>query len=193
MFQARHIPNLITGLRLALTPALVFLLLDQNFRAAFGLLLLLGLSDALDGFLAKRRDWRSRIGEFLDPVADKLMLIGAFVALAWVGLLPPWLAALVLARDLIIVAGGVAYHFFIGPFQARPSFISKINTFLQLILVGVVTCAQFAAVPASAVPALVTAVTMATLWSGVAYVVVWGAMARNPPRRAPRRAVGAGR
>lgn len=182
-------------MRLALTPALVFLLLDQNFRGAFLLLLLLGLSDALDGFLAKRRDWRSRIGEFLDPVADKLMLIGAFVALAWVGLLPPWLAALVLARDLIIVAGGVAYHFFIGPFQARPSYISKINTFLQLILVGVVTYAhaQFTAVPALAVPALVTVVTMATLWSGVAYVVVWGAMARNPPRRAPRRAVGAGR
>ena len=80
MFQTRHIPNLITGLRLALTPVLVFLLLVQDFRAAFLLLLLLGVSDALDGFLAKRRGWQSRVGEFLDPVADKLMLVGAFVA-----------------------------------------------------------------------------------------------------------------
>ena len=193
MFQTRHIPNLITGLRLALTPVLVFLLLVQDFRAAFLLLLLLGVSDALDGFLAKRRGWQSRVGEFLDPVADKLMLVGAFVAFAWIGLLPPWLTVLVLARDLIIVVGGVAYHYFIGPFRAQPSYISKVNTFAQLILVGVVMCAQFAAVPALTVPVLVTVVAMTTFWSGVAYVVVWGTMARNPPRGAPRRALGAGR
>ena len=195
MLETRHIPNLITGLRLALTPVLVFLLLDRNFPGAFVLLLLLGFSDALDGFLAKRRGWKSRIGELLDPVADKLMLVGAFVALAWIELLPLWLTVLVLARDLIIVGGGLAYHFFIAPFEAQPLFISKINTLVQLILVGVVMGAQLAPamVPDYLVPALVTIVTMTTLWSGVAYVIVWGTMARNPPQRASHRAMGAGR
>ncbi|MDD9807902.1 MAG: CDP-alcohol phosphatidyltransferase family protein, partial [Gammaproteobacteria bacterium] len=119
--QAKTIPNLITGLRLALTPVLVLLLLNGHFRPAFGLLLLMAFSDALDGFLAKRLGWQSRIGEFIDPLADKLMLVGAFVSLWWVGLLPAWLTALVLGRDAVIVAGGVAYHFCIGRFNARPS------------------------------------------------------------------------
>ena len=182
--QAKYIPNLITGLRLVLTPVLVVVLLDENFRPAFYLLLLMAFSDALDGFLAKRLGWQTRVGEFIDPLADKLMLVGTFLSLWWVGLLPTWLAALVLGRDAVIVAGGIAYHFCVGRFKARPSYISKINTFLQLVLVGAAIFAQFGVLPAFAVPALISLVAVTTLWSGIAYVVVWGVSAREARRGA---------
>lgn len=185
--QAKTIPNLITGLRLALTPVLAALLLNGHFRPAFALLLLMAFSDALDGFLAKRLGWQSRVGEFIDPLADKLMLVSAFVSLWWVGLLPAWLTALVLGRDAVIVAGGAAYHFFIGRFNARPSYISKINTFLQLVLVGAVVFGQFGALPAFVAPGLISLVAVTTLWSGIAYIVVWGVSARDARRAAAGR------
>jgi len=132
---AKDIPNVISVLRMVLVIPIVFLLLKDFFGWALLLFTLAGISDALDGYLANRYNWRSRLGSILDPLADKLLLISSFVALTWLGLIPLWLTTAVIARDLIIVAGGVAFHYLIGKFEMEPTFISKVNTFLQIVLV----------------------------------------------------------
>src|SRR5688572_24109147 len=111
----RHIPNLLTLLRMLLTVPLAWLLRDGRFDTALIVALVAGFTDALDGFLAKRFSWQSRLGGLIDPVADKLLLVACFVGLAQVDALPWWLAAVVIGRDAVIVSGAVAYHNLIGP------------------------------------------------------------------------------
>jgi len=97
-----------------------------------------GVSDALDGFLAKHYGWTSELGGLLDPLADKLLLIGAILALGWLRELPVWLVALVILRDVVIVTGAVGYHLMVERVQASPLLISKLNTLMQLTMVFVV-------------------------------------------------------
>ena len=101
----KHVPNLLTGMRLVCAPALAFLLVSGADRAALGVFAFAGLSDAADGYFAKRFGLATRFGRYLDPAADKLLMLAAFVALAAMGYTPVWLAVLVIARDLAIVAG----------------------------------------------------------------------------------------
>ncbi|MBL8300194.1 MAG: CDP-alcohol phosphatidyltransferase family protein [Rhodanobacteraceae bacterium] len=171
----RHIPNLLTLLRMLLTVPLAWLLRDGRFDAALIVALVAGFSDALDGFLAKRFSWQSRLGGLLDPVADKLLLVACFVGLAQVGALPWWLAALVIGRDVLIVSGAVAYHNLVGPLDAAPSALSKLTTVLQIMLVlaTLLHLSRFAEWPAWLNLALLAAVMFATLASGIDYVVRW--------------------
>lgn len=171
----RHIPNLLTVLRMLLTVPLAWLLHFGRYDLALLIAVIAGLSDALDGYLAKRFSWQSQLGGLLDPVADKLLLIACFVGLANVGALPCWLAALVLGRDLVIVAGAVAYHNLVGPLTAEPSQLSKLTTALQILLVlaTLLHLSRFAEWPQWFNLGLRGAVTLVTLSSGIDYVVRW--------------------
>ena len=104
------------------------------------LIVIAGLSDGVDGYLAKRFNWDSPLGARLDPVGDKILVVGTFVALAFTGLVPVWLTVFIFARDIILVAGSSAIEIFVRPFVGSPSLISKFNTLLQLEFLAFVLC-----------------------------------------------------
>ena len=134
-----------------------------------------GFSDALDGYLAKRFHWTSRLGALLDPLADKLMLVSAFVTLAWLGLIPPWLVGLIILRDVVIVTGAIVYHMRIEKLEAAPSVVSKLNTFAQILLILAVMFSQAVRhLPSFWMDVLIYTVLITTLWSGFDYVWTWG-------------------
>ena len=131
----RHLPNLLTLLRLLLTLPIAWLLLSERFAAALWLFAVAGASDALDGFLARRFGWVSRVGSVLDPLADKLLLVTSYVCLGLSQVLPWWLTLLVLLRDALIVGGALVYRVLVGALQMRPSLLGKASTLAQIILV----------------------------------------------------------
>jgi len=174
------IPNLITVVRILLVVPVAWALLEQQYLLALVLFFVAGVSDGLDGFLAKQFDWTSRLGAILDPLADKALLVTCYAALAWVGLLPVWLLVLVVLRDLVIVAGAVIYNFRIERLEADPTLISKLNTVLQILLVLLVITQQLSDWFAPVwLTVLIYAVTVSVLWSGLDYVITWGRRARH--------------
>lgn len=175
---ARHLPNLICVFRILLVWPIVQSILDGRLALALALILLAGFSDGLDGFLAKHFDWRSRLGGLLDPLADKLLLVATFLTLAWVGLLPLWLAAVVLGRDLVIITGGTAYQFFIGPVQPSPTLVSKLNTGAQLLCILTALAGEAFGWPGRPVLIALGALVLTTsIVSGLDYVIRWSAKA----------------
>lgn len=182
----RQLPNAITGLRLAMAPVLPWLLLAGHYRSALGVALAAGLSDALDGLVAKRFGWQTRLGSLLDPIADKLMLGLAMLGLMWIGMLPAWLVVLVLVRDGVIVAGAAAWWRLAGPFDGQPSLVGKLTTALQvaLVLLCLVELSGLA-LPLRVRIEGVIAVGLLTFVSGLDYVIRYGVRAwrhkRTPP------------
>ena len=173
--KPRDIPNLITGVRILLVAPFLWLLLEERYGAALLIFVIAGASDALDGFLAKHYGWTSELGGFLDPLADKLLLVGAILALGWLGELPGWLVALVVARDLIILGGAVTYHWWIERVHAAPLLISKLNTLVQLTLVcAIIIHYGLSPLPATLLTGLMGMTVLTTVWSGCAYVWRWG-------------------
>jgi cardiolipin synthase len=170
----RQIPNVISVFRILLVIPIILLMLREEYAQALILFAVAGFSDGLDGFLAKRFQWQTWIGGVLDPLADKLLLVSTFLALGWLGRLPWWLVGLVFLRDLVIVAGALTYHYRIGKVNAEPTIISKVNTFLQILLVLVVILAQIFALPAPLVTLLIYLVAVTTVISGLDYVIKWG-------------------
>jgi len=179
------IPNIITILRIGLVPPVIVALHSSNYSLALVLYFIAGVSDGLDGYLAKRFGWTSRLGSILDPLADKLLLVGTFLVLGWQGLLPVWVVAIVILRDLVILSGGIAYHFLIGNYELAPTIISKVNTFFQIALgLFVVVSAAFLAFPPWVLTSLVWIVAATSILSGAHYVWSWGVRAhRNWPTR----------
>ena len=185
LLKARHIPNLITGLRVLLVAPFLWALLEERYSTALLLFVIAGVSDALDGFLAKYFGWTSELGGLLDPLADKLLLIGAILALGWLNELPGWLVALVILRDLLIVGGAVSYHLLIERFEAAPLMISKLNTLVQLMLVcAVIVHYGMIPLPEVLLTGLIALTALTTLWSGVAYIWQWSQRARSRRRSA---------
>lgn len=174
------IPNAITLLRVVMALPLLWFLMDGRYKEAFWLAVVAGASDAIDGFIAKRFGWQSVLGGVLDPIADKLLLSVCFFGLWWSQHLPTWLVAVVLVRDLIILAGAFAWWRLLGSFTPAPSWISKLTTLAQLILVGIVLAhlAGFDLVQAW-VPALMLATAVVTIVSGADYVIRYGLRARR--------------
>ncbi len=173
--KARHIPNLITGMRILLVDPVIQYLLDRRFGISLGLFVLAGLSDGLDGFLAKHYRWQSRLGSYLDPLADKLLLVSCFLALAWMRLIPVWLTVAVVLRDVVILAGAISYYFLLRPFEGQPHWTSKVNTFFQLLLiVSVLFSHGVWSLPKSLLFLLIMIVFATSLVSGVIYVRIWG-------------------
>jgi cardiolipin synthase (CMP-forming) len=133
-----NIPNSLTLMRIVLVPLVVWLIIDHQMFAAFLLFLLAGLSDAADGFLAKRYGWRTELGAYLDPIADKMLLVSIYVTLGFAGHLPVWLVIAVVSRDILIVGAVVLSWMLSRPLQMQPLLISKANTFAQIVLAGLV-------------------------------------------------------
>ena len=171
----RHIPNIISVLRILLVAPIALALFHGRLSLSVMLFALAAISDAADGFLAKRFGWQSELGAVLDPIADKLLLATVFVTLSLLKLVPLWLMAAAVARDVIIVSGAAAYRWFIGPLTAHPSFISKINTLCQALFILAVVCrAKFMLPPEWVVTWLGALVFATVVVSGIDYVLVYG-------------------
>ena len=176
--RAADIPNLICVVRIILVWPIVVALLDGRYGLALVLILVAGASDGLDGFLAKHFNWQSRMGGLLDPLADKLLLVSVFVALSMTGLVPLWLTAVVISRDLIIVSGGVVYQWLVEPVQPEPSVASKLNTGIQLLYALAVISHRTSGIPAPEFLIIAgAAVFVTSTVSGLDYVVRWSGRA----------------
>ncbi len=178
LFRWCYLPNAICVARIVLTVPIVIYLVRGHYQTALILIVIAGLSDGLDGFLAKHFGWESRIGGLLDPMADKLMFVSVFGALTWTGLVPVWLLAVVIGRDVVIVSGALAYEFLIGPVEPRPTRVGKLNTATALVYLFFVMTYQIYAWPA-AITLLITgaAVFVFSLVSGLHYVLIWSRLA----------------
>ena len=166
------LPNIITFARLFAVPATVWLMLTQRLDLAFIVFLLAGISDGMDGFLARRLGLESELGAFLDPIADKALLSSVMVLLAWLGLLPVWLAVLVVGRDVMIIGGyGLLWLLGLRP-PIAPLLISKLNTCAQIALAATALCGAGFGWPAPGVLALLLWLAAGTTFvSGLAYVL----------------------
>ena len=132
----KHLPNLLSALRLAAAPALALLLVSGADRAALGVFAFAGLSDAADGFLAKRFGFATRFGRYLDPAADKLLMFAAFFTLTALRITPLWLTLLVVARDAAIVAGILLAHVLRLPIRVEPLLVGKASTAMQIVYIA---------------------------------------------------------
>ena len=172
------IPNLICVARILLTLPILYYLINLEFRIALVLIMIAGFSDGLDGYLARHYGWTSRIGGLLDPLADKLLFVCVFAALTWIGLVPLWLFAVVICRDIVIVAGAVAYEMLVAPVEPNPSKVGKLNTVLALLYLFFVMTAQIYAWPPQVTILLCGAgVFVVSLVSGLDYVLTWSRLA----------------
>jgi cardiolipin synthase len=167
-------------MRIVLVAPILMLILKGSFGWALALFWLAGFSDGVDGYLAKRFQWHTRIGALLDPIADKLLVAGLFITLAYTGDIPVWLAAAVILRDVVIVAGATAYNFLVRPVQGEPTRVSKLNTALQLLfLLFVISRAGFGWPDQISITVLGAAVLITVVISGVDYVWSWSRRARS--------------
>jgi cardiolipin synthase len=156
----RHLPNFICLVRIALIWPTIDALYAGQYWTALIFVAVCAVSDGLDGWLAKRFNWTSHLGKILDPLADKLLLVALFLTAAWINLLPWWLTAVVVARDVMIGGGAVIYRLWFGPLHGRPTVLSKFNTGMQL---AVVLAAILAAATQLKVPEAITALAIVTL------------------------------
>ena len=169
-----NLPNLLTLARLFSVPVAVWLILHESYGAAFWLFVAAGLTDALDGYIAKRFDRRTRLGALLDPAADKTLLAGVYLTLGFAGQLPAWLVGLVLTRDLLIVLGFALIRTTSATRQFDPLYISKVNTLMQIALVGFVLARLGLGIDeGSATWLLIVAASATTVLSGLSYLMRW--------------------
>ena len=171
----RHLPNLLTTLRVLSAPLTAFLILKGLDRGAFGVFVFAGLSDAADGYLAKRFRLDSRFGAYLDPAADKLLMLACFVTLTVTGTTPLWLTVLVIARDVAIVGGLLLALYMALPIQVTPLLIGKASTAVQVAYVGLILLLLAFDIPAPRLE-LAAAIAVATFtvasWLGYGQVLL---------------------
>jgi cardiolipin synthase (CMP-forming) len=182
----RHIPNALCILRMLLVVPVAWLLVTDNYRLTLGMFAFAAATDGLDGFLAKRFGWTSELGKILDPLADKILLVGVFITLAAIGVVPMWLAATAVLRDVTITAGAITYKYLYsyGELQGRPTAVSKLNTLCQIIYLLLVVAARagdFA--PQIAITVLGALVFVTTVVSGLDYVITYSRRAIEVSRR----------
>lgn len=181
----RALPNIISVARLGLVVPVVWALSTAQFEFALWLFLVAGVSDALDGILAKRFGWQSRLGAVLDPAADKALIVACFFTLGWLNMLPWWLVGTVFARDLIIVVWIALHHYLLENVEVVPSVLSKINTFAQIVCVLLVVYATGGALHHAFIEMWTVITLLTTVFSGLQYLSVWSRRAVGL-RRAPR-------
>ena len=169
-----NLPNLITLVRLLLTPMAVAMIVSQRFVAAFLIFVAAGASDAVDGFIARRFDLRSELGSYLDPLADKALVNSTYIALATIGAVWPTLAILVVSRDLMILAAVMISWLLRKPVEIRPVWISKFNTLAQIAFAALALGARgFGYDDSTLRDALAWVVAASTLTSGGVYIAQW--------------------
>lgn len=175
----RHLPNIISILRILLVFPTAYFLWNERYAHALLVFLIAGVSDGVDGALARYYGWSSRLGMFLDPLGDKFLMVASYLVLGLMSLLPMWLVALVIGRDVFISLGALIYRWWIESVPMSPLFISKINTVAQITLVLLVIY-KMSALPlsnllsASLMDYLIYLVALTTVLSGMSYLVVWG-------------------
>ena len=168
------LPNLLTLARVFLVPFVAWHLLLRDFDWAFWLFLVAAVTDLLDGALARLLDQKSEFGAWLDPVADKLMLLTTLFMLAWDAVLPVWLAVVVGGRDLIVVGGALAYRAVTGGLQVAPTWLGKLATLLEFVLVTLAlaeSALEFGM--ADLIPAMAAATGGVAAASGLHYMWCW--------------------
>ena len=174
LVKLSDIPNIISVIRLITVIPVVYLLVDQEFGWALALFAAAGISDGLDGFLAKHYGWQSRLGGILDPLADKILLVCCFLVLGAHGLIPLWLVLAVIFRDLVIVSGALLYNYRVAEVEAAPILMSKINTALQIVLVvATILDAGLLSLPGWLIESLIWACLVTVMVSGAQYVWIW--------------------
>jgi cardiolipin synthase len=177
------IPNILTVIRILLTPLFVILLLRDMFPYALLVFAAAGLSDGLDGFIARYFNQRTALGAYLDPTADKLLLVSAFISLAVLGVLPPWISVVVIARDVIIILGIAILMLTEKKYEVRPSIISKCTTTSQLLLILLVLFDP----PHTTLPSLYAIMlwitALLTIFSGLHYIYIGMHILQEPDQR----------
>lgn len=169
-----NIPNSITLFRMMLVPVIVWLILREQMLAAFIVFLIAGVTDALDGLIAKQFDLVTPLGTYLDPLADKVLLVSIYVTLGIQEFLPSWLVILVVSRDILIV-GGILLTFLMElNLEIAPSKISKFNTFCQIILAALILGDRGLNLGDSVIIVIcIYAVAITTVLSGHNYILQW--------------------
>lgn len=177
----KHLPNALTVLRLLLIGPILLLLYHAEYQYAFLVFFIAGLTDGLDGWLARRFQWQSELGSILDPLSDKLIIACSFVALALIGSLPWWLVILVFSRDLTICFGVLFWYCLVqSPIDFKPSIISKFNTVMQISLIALcVFELAFFKLPNIIMYCWILVTTITTAISYVDYVWTWGCKAKD--------------
>lgn len=188
-----NVPNLITLARLGSVPVVVWLILSGSLMAAFWVFLAAALSDAADGIIAKRFNVETVFGAYLDPIADKALLVSVYVSLGQQEHLESWLVIMVVFRDAVIVGGALLFQTVTSSLTMRPLTISKVNTFMQLLLAAVVLAVDgYRLDDFGAADLLAYAVAVTTVWSGGVYVIKWSqqaaAMEETPMETRPEAA-----
>ncbi len=173
-FLVASLPNLITLARLLAVPVMVWMIVSGQWTAAFWLFVAAGVSDGIDGYIAKRFDAESVLGSYLDPIADKVMLVCVFVTLGIVDEIGIWLVIIIVSRDILIVGGTVLSQIVERPIKMKPLFVSKINTVAQIVLAAVALAnLGLGWSDVGQVMALEYTVAATTLASGALYLVQW--------------------
>lgn len=169
-----NIPNAITVARLIAVPFFIYALLQGWLQTAFYIFLIAGISDGIDGFLARRWNQHSEFGAWLDPIADKLLMASAYSLLGYLGHLPAWLVLLVIGRDVLIVLAVLVARASGKPLEVKPIFVSKANTAAQILLVVFVLAnIAFGVAEDHVVKAIVIVAAGLTILSGAAYFNIW--------------------
>ncbi len=173
-----NIPNLISLARLLIVPYIVWLLLDDDFALAFYLIVAVSISDAIDGFIARRLNCQTIIGHYLDPIADKALLVALYVTLSYKGFIPIWLVITIVSRDALIIGGILISNILNKYIKIRPIMISKVNTVFQILLIVYVLIFhlmgswQHHLVQDGAL-VLYTLTFLSTFASGITYIGIW--------------------
>lgn len=169
-----NLPNGITVFRIFMVPLVVWLIIAGNMQLAFFVFVAAGLSDALDGYLAKRFGSKTVLGAYLDPIADKALLVSIFLTLGYFGHLPVWLVIAVVSRDLLIVGAFILSWILAHPIDLKPLYVSKANTVSQIVLAALALADQgFGLGLAALVTVLVWITGGLTIVSAAAYLVTW--------------------
>jgi len=168
------IPNMITIMRLLLVPAVVLAMLQARWDWAFAGFLVAGISDGVDGFIARRYNQHSKLGAYLDPIADKLLLVSVFVVMGFIGELPLWLVVTMVSRDALIICAVLLSSVMSHPVEVKPLLVSKANTAIQIALAAVVLGELAFSIHLDPLrPALILLSGVLTVASAAAYLVAW--------------------
>ena len=170
----RWLPNAISIMRMALIVPILLLFVNEEFGWALTLFLIAGMSDGVDGYLAKRFHWHSRLGAFLDPAGDKLLVAWSYGTLAYLGHIPVWLGLIVIFRDVVIVSGSFLYHYLVRRLEGEPTRISKLNTAVEFMFrVAGIARAGFDWPDKITITILGTSILVTVVISGYDYVAGW--------------------
>ncbi|MGI9378081.1 MAG: CDP-alcohol phosphatidyltransferase family protein [Methyloligellaceae bacterium] len=169
-----YIPNIISVFRIFLVPLVVWLIISNEMQLAFIVFLLAGISDGVDGYIAKQFNWTTELGAYLDPIADKALLVSIYVSLGYYEYLPAWLVIMVVSRDFLIVGAIMLSWMLERPVQMQPLPVSKVNTVGQIVLAALVLFTQGFGLGFSLLTTVVVWVVGAlTVASAVAYLLTW--------------------